>query len=83
MAQKKSHHSESKGRSKKSAKATGGALVGFDSSDDEHGVLDTEQRMKAVVRSQGRLTKTSGVMMSTGANEFQIASSDVLNSLRQ
>lgn len=83
MAQKNLRHGDSKGRSKKSAKATGGMAVDFDSSDDEHGVIATEQRMKAVVRSQGRLTKSGGVMMSSGANEFQIASSDVLNSVRQ
>ncbi|KIM26937.1 hypothetical protein M408DRAFT_71990 [Serendipita vermifera MAFF 305830] len=82
MAQKNSRR-EPKARSKKSAKATGGANVNFDSSDDEHGVSTTEQRMKAVVRSQGRLTKSGGVMMSAGANEFQIASSDVLNSLQR
>ena len=34
---------------------------------------DAEKRMQAIVRSQGRLTKKSGVMASTGASEFQIS----------
>lgn len=34
---------------------------------------DAERRMQETVRSQGRLTKQGGVMMSTGASEFQIA----------
>ena len=35
---------------------------------------DTEARMEAIVRSQGRLTKNKGVMASHGTGEFQIAS---------
>lgn len=34
---------------------------------------DAEKRMQAIVRAQGRLTKKSGVMASTGASEFQIS----------
>ncbi|KAF7361699.1 RNA helicase [Mycena venus] len=34
---------------------------------------EAERRMQEVVRSQGRLTKKGGVMMSSGASEFQIA----------
>jgi len=34
---------------------------------------DAEKRMQAIVRAQGRLTKKSGVMVSTGASEFQIS----------
>ncbi|KAF9051187.1 DEAD-domain-containing protein [Hymenopellis radicata] len=34
---------------------------------------DTETRMQEIVRSQGRLSKKKGVMMSSGASEFQIA----------
>lgn len=33
---------------------------------------DAERRMQDVVRSQGRLTKKGGVMMSSGASEFQV-----------
>jgi ATP-dependent RNA helicase DDX31/DBP7 len=58
-------------------------VVDLESSDESDGVMTTEKRMKAVVRSQGRLSRKSGVMMSSGASEFQIASSDVLNSLRK
>jgi ATP-dependent RNA helicase DDX31/DBP7 len=42
---------------------------------------DTEQRMTAVVRSQGRLSKKGGVMVTSGASEFQIAGGDALESL--
>jgi len=44
---------------------------------------DSEKRMQAVVRAQGRLTKKGGVMMSSGASEFQIAGGDVLVKLVQ
>lgn len=42
---------------------------------------DTEQRMTAVVRKQGRLSKKGGLMVTSGASEFQIASGDALESL--
>ena len=83
MAQKKAHQNDSKARSRKSGKVTGGAPMDLDSSDEDDGVVTAEKRMKAVVRSQGRLSRKSGVMMSSGASEFQIASSDILNSLRK
>jgi len=83
MVQKKAHQNDSKSRSRKSGKVTGGAPVELESSDEDDGVTSAEKRMKAVVRSQGRLSRKSGVMMSTGASEFQIASSDILNSLRK
>lgn len=34
---------------------------------------EAEKRMQDIVRAQGRLTKKGGVMMSSGASEFQIA----------
>ncbi|KAG6812032.1 hypothetical protein H0H92_004694 [Tricholoma furcatifolium] len=34
---------------------------------------EAERRMQAVVRAQGRLTKKGGVMVSSGASEFQIS----------
>lgn len=37
--------------------------------------------MKEVVRSQGRLTKKGGVLMSVGASEFQVISDDALAKL--
>lgn len=42
---------------------------------------DSEKRMQAMVRAQGRLTKKGGVMMSSGASEFQIAGGDALEKL--
>jgi ATP-dependent RNA helicase DDX31/DBP7 len=37
-----------------------------------------EQRMQDVVRAQGRLSKKGGVIMNTGASEFQIVTSNAL-----
>lgn len=34
---------------------------------------DAEKRMQAIVRAQGRLTKKGGLMVSTGASEFQVS----------
>jgi ATP-dependent RNA helicase DDX31/DBP7 len=42
---------------------------------------DAEKRMQEVVRAQGRLTKKGGVMMSSGASEFQIAGREALEKL--
>jgi ATP-dependent RNA helicase DDX31/DBP7 len=42
---------------------------------------EAERRMQEVVRSQGRLTKKGGVMMSSGASEFQIAGGATLERL--
>ncbi|TFK44368.1 P-loop containing nucleoside triphosphate hydrolase protein [Crucibulum laeve] len=42
---------------------------------------EAEKRMQAVVRAQGRLTKKGGVMVSSGASEFQIASGYALEKL--
>ena len=45
------------------------------------GVGDAEQRMQDVVRAQGRLSKKGGKMISSGTNEFQVASGAGLESL--
>ncbi|KAJ7747331.1 P-loop containing nucleoside triphosphate hydrolase protein [Mycena metata] len=42
---------------------------------------EAERRMQEVVRLQGRLTKKGGVMMSSGASEFQIAGGTALERL--
>lgn len=42
---------------------------------------DAEKRMQAVVRAQGRLTKKGGILVSSGASEFQIAGGDALEKL--
>ncbi|KAH6914375.1 ATP-dependent RNA helicase DBP7 [Coprinopsis sp. MPI-PUGE-AT-0042] len=43
--------------------------------------VDTEKRMQEIVRSQGRLTKKGGAMVSTGVSEFQIMGGDSLEKL--
>ena len=50
---------------------------------DESGEDDpeAERRMRAAVRSQGRLVKKGGAMASSGLSEFQVASGDALESL--
>lgn len=40
-----------------------------------------EKRMREVVRAQGRLTKKGGVMIRSGASEFQITGGDDLEKL--
>jgi ATP-dependent RNA helicase DDX31/DBP7 len=42
---------------------------------------DAERRMQEVVRSQGRMSRKAGVMMSSGTSEFQIAGGDALEKL--
>ncbi|KAJ7072122.1 P-loop containing nucleoside triphosphate hydrolase protein [Mycena amicta] len=42
---------------------------------------EAEQRMQKMVRAQGRLSKKGGVMMSSGASEFQIAGGAALEAL--
>lgn len=48
---------------------------------DEAHDPDAERRMQEIVRSQGRLTKKGGVMMSSGTSEFQIATGAALEKL--
>ncbi|KAG1855725.1 hypothetical protein DFJ58DRAFT_913785 [Suillus subalutaceus] len=59
-----------KGRGSRPAKTT-----------TQHDVGDAEQRMQDIVRAQGRLSKKDGRMISSGTNEFQIASGVTLDSL--
>jgi len=40
-----------------------------------------ETRMRTAVRSQGRLTKKGGVMLSSGSYEFQVAGGSSLEKL--
>lgn len=42
---------------------------------------DAERRMEKVVRAQGKLTKKKGVLMSTGTDEFHVASGAALEKL--
>jgi len=48
---------------------------------DEAHDPDAERRMQEIVRSQGRLTKKGGVMVSSGTSEFQIATGSALEKL--
>ena len=50
---------------------------------DESGEDDpeAERRMRAAVRSQGRLVKKGGVMASSGLAEYQVASGEALERL--
>lgn len=52
-----------------------------DSNEGDQDVSRTERRMKEVVRSQGRLTKRGGVLMSVDTSEFQVISGDALAKL--
>ncbi|EKM54220.1 uncharacterized protein PHACADRAFT_145954 [Phanerochaete carnosa HHB-10118-sp] len=56
-----------------------GARGGDD--EDDFDVGDAEKRMEKVVREQGRLTKKSGKMASSGTGEFQLAGGDYLEKL--
>ncbi|THH29189.1 hypothetical protein EUX98_g4991 [Antrodiella citrinella] len=51
--------------------------------DGEKIVLDAERRMETVVRAQGRLTKKSGKLVSSGISEFQVAGGYDLEKLVQ
>ncbi|KAG2150871.1 P-loop containing nucleoside triphosphate hydrolase protein [Suillus clintonianus] len=62
--------SASKGRGSRPVKST-----------KQHDVGDAEQRMQDIVRAQGRLSKKGGKMISSGTDEFQIASGAALDSL--
>jgi ATP-dependent RNA helicase DDX31/DBP7 len=42
---------------------------------------DAERRMREIVRAQGRLSKKGGIMMSTGASEFQIPAGTALEKM--
>ena len=52
---------------------------GDESGDDDDPVA--ERRMRAAVRSQGRLVKKGGAMASSGLSEFQVASGEALERL--
>jgi ATP-dependent RNA helicase DDX31/DBP7 len=52
---------------------------GEDSESDDD--PDSERRMRTAVRSQGRLVKKGGAMVSSGLSEFQVTSGDALERL--
>ncbi|CAE6471235.1 unnamed protein product [Rhizoctonia solani] len=76
--------SASKVKSKSKSKAESGAKSkrkrGDDSSDDED-EAETEVRMREAVRAQGRMSKRGGVLVASGASEFQVTGRDYLEKL--
>jgi ATP-dependent RNA helicase DDX31/DBP7 len=66
---KQIHHSLKKRRSNVNGEGKPASLI--KEWDRDHSG-DAEKRMQAVVRAQGRLTKKGGVMVSTGASQFQV-----------
>ncbi|KAF8635194.1 hypothetical protein AX17_003970 [Amanita inopinata Kibby_2008] len=79
----KGNHKMSFVSRKKSKKQTGpeGQLGSKERYDSHAG--NAEKKMRAVVRAQGRLSKKSGMLVSSGTSEFQIAGGDVLEKLVQ
>ncbi|KIK97128.1 hypothetical protein PAXRUDRAFT_825258 [Paxillus rubicundulus Ve08.2h10] len=72
---------EPRPKTKKSTSASGNQKPrGWDTSERTG---DAENRMTEVVRAQGRMTKKGGKMISSGTNEFQIASGAALEKLVQ
>ena len=66
---KQTHHTPKKQRSNVNrVKKPAGLIKEWDR--DHSG--DAEKRMQAIVRAQGRLTKKGGLMISTGASQFQV-----------
>ncbi|KDQ57783.1 hypothetical protein JAAARDRAFT_130822 [Jaapia argillacea MUCL 33604] len=77
----KSHLSQSKSQFSSKVKAGLRTRKKVRDDSDDSGDPEAERRMKAAVRSQGRLLKKGGVMMSSGTDEFQIAGGSALEKL--
>jgi ATP-dependent RNA helicase DDX31/DBP7 len=54
---------------------------GDSDSDDEVGEAEAETRMREAVRAQGRISKKGGVLVASGASEFQVTGGDYLEKL--
>lgn len=65
----KTHHTPKKQRSNVNGNGKPAGLI--KEWDRDHSG-DAEKRMQATVRAQGRLTKKGGLMVSTGASQFQV-----------
>jgi ATP-dependent RNA helicase DDX31/DBP7 len=50
-------------------------------SEDEGHEAETEARMREAVRAQGRMSKKAGMLMTSGASEFQVTGGDYLEKL--
>ena len=68
-SKKQTHHTPKKQRSNVNGERKPASL--FKDWDRDHSG-DAEKRMQAIVRAQGRLTKKGGLMVSTGASQFQV-----------
>jgi ATP-dependent RNA helicase DDX31/DBP7 len=66
---KQTHHSPKKRRPNVNGEGKPAGLI--KEWDRDHSGA-AEKRMQAIVRAQGRLTKKGGVMVSTGASQFQV-----------
>jgi len=74
-----SGHGKSQGTA--SGKKQARRLKGRRGENGGNGDPDTERRMNAAVRNQGRLVKKGGEMASSGLWEFQVSSGDALERL--
>ncbi|CAE6434376.1 unnamed protein product [Rhizoctonia solani] len=72
----KSTKSKSKSKSEPKSKRK----RGNDSSDSEE-EAEAEARMREAVRAQGRMSKKGGMLVASGASEFQVTSGDYLEKL--
>ncbi|KAF8585985.1 DEAD-domain-containing protein [Ramaria rubella] len=79
----KKNTSQKAGKSEEGQRARAGRTEASSKHGGAHSrdIEDAEQRMMAVVRQQGRLSKKGGIMVTSGASEFQIAGGDALESL--
>ncbi|KAH7339789.1 P-loop containing nucleoside triphosphate hydrolase protein [Rhizoctonia solani] len=72
--------SSTKSKSKSKSEPKHKRKRGDDSSDSEE-EAETEARMREAVRAQGRMSKKGGMLVASGASEFQVTSGDYLEKL--
>ncbi|CAE6438955.1 unnamed protein product [Rhizoctonia solani] len=72
--------SSTKSKSKSKSEPRHKRKRGNDSSDSEE-EAETEARMREAVRTQGRMSKKGGMLVASGASEFQVTSGDYLEKL--
>jgi ATP-dependent RNA helicase DDX31/DBP7 len=77
---KSKSNSKAKSKSKPESGAKYKRKRGDDSSEDED-EAETEVRMREAVRAQGRMSKKGGMLVASGASEFQVTSADYLERL--
>ncbi|CAE6429356.1 unnamed protein product [Rhizoctonia solani] len=72
--------SSAKSKSKSKPESKPKRKRGHDSSDSED-EAEAETRMREAVRAQGRMSKKGGMLVASGASEFQVTSGDYLEKL--